>query len=213
MRINLGSGQRPFGVPHPEVPPNHACEFCREGRAAHERAGATAHPRSEEFYVPHRYVPSGPGAWLNLDIQDRWEPDIIADGAHMPMFADNSVEMIVSHHSAEHLTLGDSQKLFQECHRILAPGGSLLVFVPDLNALCRAWIAGKITDYIFCVNLHGAYMNDDADIHRWSFTGKSLRKHLMTAAQWRTVKPFDWRKIQNADLARDWWILSAEAVK
>jgi len=156
--------------------------------------------------------PFGDG-WTNIDCNPKWNPDVVADCTSMPMFEDNSAEIIVSHHGAEHLTLGQSEAFFREAHRILMPGGSLLVFVPDLAALTHAWVEGRISDYIFCVNLHGAYMDNEADFHRWSFTKKSLTEHLKKAAPWRLVLPFGWRSIPGADLAKDWWVLAMEAIK
>ncbi len=151
--------------------------------------------------------------FVNVDINPRWRPDIVANCSSMPMIEDASAEIVVMHHCAEHMTLGQSQAAFTEAWRTLVPGGSLLVFVPDLHALTHAWIQGRITDYIFCVNLHGAYMNDEADIHRWSYTAKTLTEHLYKAANWRGVVPFNWRTIPGADISRDWWILGLEAVK
>lgn len=156
--------------------------------------------------------PFGDG-WINCDAQERWKPDVVADCRSMPMFGDSSADMIVIHHGAEHFTLDGSKALFSECHRILAPGGSLLVFVPDLEALVKAWSEGRIDDFIFCVNLHGAYMGDEADIHRWSFTRRTLTQHLNKSAPWSRIKRFDWRPVENADIARDFWILALEAVR
>lgn len=151
--------------------------------------------------------------WTNVDVNPKWRPDVVADADSLPMFEAGSVGVVVLHHCAEHMTLAKSQAAFAEAHRVLMPGGSLLVFVPNLHALTHAWIQGRITDYIFCVNLHGAYMDDEADIHRWSFTDVSLAKHLRAAAPWSAVQAFDWRQIPGADIARDWWILGVEAVK
>jgi SAM-dependent methyltransferase len=151
---------------------------------------------------------------VNVDINPRWKPDIVADCASMPMFADGSAELIVAHHQAEHMPLDGSKTFFTECHRILAPDASLLIFVPDLTALVKAWSESRISDYIFCVNLHGAFMGADADIHKWSFTARTLKEHLLKSAPWSEVKPFDWRKIPGADIAGpDFWILAIEAVK
>jgi len=165
MKLNVGSGQRPFG-----------------------------------------------DGWTNVDIQERWQPDVVADCNHMPMFADNSAEMIVLHHVIEHFGLGELDGAIRECHRILQPGGSLIVTTPDLNLLCRRWIAHMIDDYTFCVNLYGAYMGDEADRHKWLYTGRTLAKALGVAG-WRTVKSFDFRPIDNASIACDWWVLGAEAIK
>jgi predicted SAM-dependent methyltransferase len=151
--------------------------------------------------------------WTNIDTNPRWSPDVIADCASMPMFEDGSAEVIVFHHCAEHTTLGGSEAAFREAYRILCPGGSMLVFVPDLNALTRAWLQGRITDYIFCVNLHGAYMDDEADLHKWSFTYQSLREHIGKSAPWKWIERFNKHAIPNAPIADDWWILGIEAVK
>lgn len=151
--------------------------------------------------------------WINVDTQARWKPDVVANGADMPMFEDNSADLIVAHHVIEHVGLGEFDPCIRECYRILKPGGSLIVTTPDLYELGKAWFNGHIDDYIYCVNLYGAYMNEETDRHRWLYTNKTLSKALRSAAQWATVKPFDWRPIEGADIARDWYILGVEAVK
>jgi len=151
--------------------------------------------------------------WTNCDIQPRWNPDVVADCNHMPMFADSSAEMIVLHHVIEHFGLGELDNAIRECHRILQPGGSLIVTTPDLNLLCRRWIAHMIDDYTFCVNLYGAYMGDEADRHKWLYTGRTLAKALGGAVAWKVIKTFDFRPIEGADIACDWHIHGAEAIK
>ncbi len=59
----------------------------------------------------------------------------------------------------------------------------------------------------------GAYMGEEADRHRWHHTIESLNKLLYDCADWSQVKPFDWRGIPGATIARDWWILGWEARK
>ncbi len=152
------------------------------------------------------------GGWINVDCQPRWEPDICCAAGHIPL-DDNYADCVVLHHCAEHMTLDASKEAFREAYRLLRPGGSLLVFVPDLRELTRAWMEGRISDYIFCVNLHGAWMGDEADLHRWSYTHETLSAHLMNSCAWRQVMPFDWREIEGMCAAKDWWILAVEAIK
>ena len=137
----------------------------------------------------------------------------MTDGANMPMFSDNSADMIVIHHGLEHFGLGEADSMLRECHRILRADGSLIATTPDLDALARAWIAGRINDYIYCVQLYGAYMDNEADRHRWNFTQKTLNKTLASSAKWSKVRNFDWRAIEGADIARDWYIIGSEAIK
>ncbi len=165
MRLNLGSGQRPFGK-----------------------------------------------GWTNVDTQERWKPDIVADASNLPMFADDSVDIVVLHHVLEHFGCGEGVGVLRECYRILKPGGSLLVFVPDMAALAVAFMAGRITTQIYLTNVYGAYMGDEADRHKWGFTADSLMAQLLQAARWE-VTMFDWRPIEGADIARDFWIIGMECTK
>lgn len=151
--------------------------------------------------------------WVNIDINPHWNPDIVADGAHLPMFEDNSVDVIVSQHCIEHVGLGEFDATIRESHRILRPGGSLIITTPDLYELCQAWMNGKINDYIFCVNLYGAYMGHPADNHRWLYTGKTLAHALRSAAPWNVIAPYDWEPMEGASVSRDWWILGVRAIK
>ena len=102
--------------------------------------------------------------------------------------------------------------MLTECHRILAPGGSLLVFVPDMRALAKAWLRGDIDTQIYLTNVYGAFMNDEADRHRWGFVRETLTDTLL-CAHFRDVKMFDWRKIAGADIAGPaFWILAMEGI-
>jgi ubiquinone/menaquinone biosynthesis C-methylase UbiE len=152
--------------------------------------------------------------WTNIDINAAWAPELVADCSSLPMLADASCSMIVSHHQLEHVDLTQADAMLAEWYRLLAPGGSLLIFVPDLRALADAWIEGRIDDFIYCVNLYGAFMGHEADRHKWGYRFLSLRQKLWLAGPWREIKKFDWRKVEGADIAaKDFWILGVEAVK
>ena len=149
--------------------------------------------------------------WVNVDVQPRWNPDLCCDVSKLP-YEDGAADMIVIHQGLEHFGLTEGVDLLKECHRALASGGSLIVFVPDQAALAKKWLAGEINDYIYTVNMMGAYMGDEADRHRWGYCYRSLRE-AMVEAGFRKVGMFDWRAIPGADLARDWWVLAAEGMK
>lgn len=153
--------------------------------------------------------------FINIDCISRppdQVPDVIADLRSLP-YPGDSAQIIVLHHVLEHFHLTAGASVLRECHRVLAPNGSLLIFIPDLRALSIRWLTGGIDDYIFFVNTYGAYQSQEVDFHRWGYTEKSLRRTLEGEGQWREIKPFDWRPIQGADIARDFWILGLEATK
>ena len=151
--------------------------------------------------------------WTNVDINPRWTPDVVADGASMPMFADGSADLVVLHHTVEHYGCGEAAALIKECYRILCPGGSLIVAVPDMRALVDMWIKGQISTQIFMTNPYGAYMDSEADRHKWGYDKQSLTRFLYDSAGWSGVGPFNWRTIPGADIARANWILCLEATR
>lgn len=150
--------------------------------------------------------------WVNLDMNERWNPDVIGDWNNLSMFADASMSLVVSHHSLEHVGCGEGSGFIQEAHRVLKPGGSLLVFVPDMKALAQRWLTGQIDEQIYMTNVYGAYMGDEADRHKWGYSGQGLWAYLKKF-EFSDVKAFNWRTIDGADLAKDWWVNAMEAVK
>ena len=149
--------------------------------------------------------------WLNVDSQAKWNPDIVADGARLPV-VDGVADYVVLHHVLEHFGCGEAKGLISEAYRVLKPGGSLLVFVPDLAQLARRWLEGGLSTQVYVTNLYGAYMGDEADRHKWGFDTNSLMTFLQTVG-WSRLDLFDWRHIPGADIAKDFWIIGAEAVK
>ena len=158
--------------------------------------------------------------WCNVDKISRpgHEPDWIEDGAHLPC-KDESVDYFVLHHCCEHFQCGEAIGLIQEAHRVLKEGGSLLIFVPNMRALARGWLAGRISTQIYLTNVYGAYMGSPEDTHKWGFDTDSLVAFVNGAAKWKLFimvdernTPVNWG-IPGADIAQDWWILGMEAKK
>jgi predicted SAM-dependent methyltransferase len=150
--------------------------------------------------------------WVNIDIQERWSPDLVADCSHLP-YDDGSCSMIVFSHVLEHFGCGDGQGVLRESHRLLETGGSLIVAVPNLRALAQNWLMGKLDTETYIINLYGAYMGDEADRHKFGFVEETLRDEIQRAGAWHSVLPFDWRAISGMDVGKDWWVLAMEAVK
>lgn len=154
--------------------------------------------------------------WINVDRVSRpgQEPDVICDlGRDRLPYEDGAVDTVVAHHVWEHLdAFREGPASLRECHRVLRPGGSLLVFVPNLRTLAQRWLAREIDDYTYCTNLYGAYLGEESDRHRWGWSPDSLREWL-NQVTWSWIGDFDGRQIPGADLVRDWWITCIEAVK
>jgi SAM-dependent methyltransferase len=58
-------------------------------------------------------------------------------------FADNTVSVIYGAHVLEHLYLTDARRLLRECQRVLQPGGTIRMVVPDLRAFVEHYLKKK----------------------------------------------------------------------
>ena len=152
--------------------------------------------------------------WTNVDCVSRpgEEPDVVAPASSLP-FSDYTFDYVVSHHCYEHCGLGDASPHVQEAHRVLVSEGSLLVFVPDLRALAVRWLTGAISDYIYTVNIYGAYRDAESDRHRWGWSQDGLLEYLRGLGPWSSVQKYGWEPIPGMDAASDWWVASARCVK
>lgn len=68
-----------------------------------------------------------------LDIDPKLEPDILADMCDMGDIG--QFDHVLSIHSLEHLYPDDVPKALKEFYRVLKPGGTVLIFVPDLEGV------------------------------------------------------------------------------
>ena len=150
--------------------------------------------------LPAAFFP--PGAWreLRLDIDPGVSPDIVASITEMPMVAAASVDAVWSAHNLEHLASHEVPVALAEFHRVLAPGGFVLVTMPDLQQVAELVAAGKLEDaaYVSAMGpitaldmLYGfrpalaagnGFMG-----HRTGFTAGTLAVHLQNAG-FQTVR-------------------------
>ena len=150
--------------------------------------------------LPAAFFP--PGAWreLRLDIDPGVSPDIVASITEMPMVAAASVDAVWSAHTLEHLASHEVPVALAEFHRVLTPGGFVLVTMPDLQQVAELVAAGKLEDaaYVSAMGpitaldmLYGfrpalaagnAFMG-----HRTGFTAGTLAVHLQNAG-FQTVR-------------------------
>lgn len=152
--------------------------------------------------------------WINLDAQEKWNPDIVGNWNDLSMFKDNSLSIVVAEQTIEHAGCGDADGFFSEAYRILTPGGRFVITVPDMKALAQRWLLGQIDDYIFSVNTYGAWMGNDSDRHKWLYTFESLRANLSKISDWSRLERYSWTDTECSKLiARDWWILGFQATK
>jgi predicted SAM-dependent methyltransferase len=76
---------------------------------------------------------------INCDLFNP-EADLKADAKDLSMFDDGSIDYIESHHMIEHLSFADTESALEEWHRVLRPGGLLVVSCPDISRIFLRWL-------------------------------------------------------------------------
>lgn len=99
--------------------------------------------------LPANFFPEGAWAELRLDIDPGVQPDIIASITEMPMVETGSVDAVWSSHNLEHLASHEVPVALAEFHRVLAPGGFVLVTMPDLQQVAELVASGRLEDMAY----------------------------------------------------------------
>lgn len=109
--------------------------------------------------------------YLNVDLQDFHSPDLIADIRDLPMLSSGHFEEILAFDCLEHLPRTDSARALEEWNRLLTPGGTLRLTVPDAAAILQRLAASDDLEEHerWLANLFGtqAYTGD---FHQAGFT-------------------------------------------
>jgi hypothetical protein len=81
--------------------------------------------------------------WINLDYSPASPAVRRVDLLGRLPLPDNGAALVYSSHFLEHIPRAEVPKFLAECLRILAPGGVLRLVLPDLENLCRAYLAHR----------------------------------------------------------------------
>lgn len=141
----------------------------KDNRLILEISGGTR-PLSEEY--------------LNVDIIDAPEVDILADLNERLPFESASVDKILSIATLEHFGQTTLKKILLEFYRILKPEGLLEIGVPSLQKIIEQYQIHGCTDTVMRY-FHGA-QKDPNDIHLFVADARRFKQELF-AVGFRTV--------------------------
>lgn len=109
--------------------------------------------------------------WINIDIEPAHYPDKVMDCLHLSdVFGENTVDLIFSCHCIEHLDYPDGAvRFFEQTFKVLKPGGTLRVVVPDLTLVARAYAAGSDLKFIYGTEGKWFYHKENSTAERFHF--------------------------------------------
>jgi len=79
-------------------------------------------------------------AWSNVDFKSNTKAVLAYDLTRGIPFSDCTFDVIYHSHVLEHFSSHDAVRFMRECFRVLKPGGTCRVVVPDMEAICRQYM-------------------------------------------------------------------------
>lgn len=86
---------------------------------------------------------------VRLDIDPAVQPDVIGDIRDMPAVANASVDVVFSSHNLEHVYAHEVPSVLGEFRRVMKPGGTVCVTLPDLQEVARHVVEGRLEQPLY----------------------------------------------------------------
>ncbi len=176
--------------------------------------------------------------WTNLDLEARPGIDVVGNARDLGALGTAAFDVVRASHLIEHFFLNEAPAVLREWTRVLRPGGTLLVCVPDFRGIVRDYLDNpsilqpgglelpfrqeSLPDkYLYLANIYGWYFEDGSRPpmrHRMVYDFRSLERLLLRQGDLTEVREFDYRReephlLGREDASTNLWSLNVAAVK
>lgn len=143
-----------------------------------------------------RHIPG----YVHVDIMDAPHIDYRCSVDELHPFANDSVSLIYASHILEHFGRNEVEAVLQEWHRVLTPGGTLRIAVPDFAAVVDLYEQEGLQDgKSGLVGLICGGQRDEYDFHKVIFDEPFLA-YLLTKTGFTNIRRWNWRETEHAHI-------------
>jgi predicted SAM-dependent methyltransferase len=142
------------------------------------------------------------GGYVHVDLADYPHIDYMHDIKTLPMFGDDSADLLYASHVIEYFDRFELMAVLKEWRRVLRGGGILRLAVPDFKALTEVYLRHGDMNLVLGP-LYGRWPVPGAGVtvyHKTAFDYGSL-KAVLESAGFRNVRGWDWREVFRGELA------------
>jgi predicted SAM-dependent methyltransferase len=140
-----------------------------------------------------RFIPG----FIHIDAIDYPHVDHVTSIDSLSFIPDNTIDLIYNCHVLEHFKRRDVPRILAEWLRVLRPGGTLRVAVPDFAALSKLYqMNGDLGQIIGALIGRQDYLYN---IHYNVFDYNTLKICLETVG-FKEIRHFNWRETEHADV-------------
>jgi predicted SAM-dependent methyltransferase len=140
--------------------------------------------------------------FVNIDLCDMPHIDYKSNINDLSMFGDKSVDLIYSSHNFEYFDRQEGVKVLAEWGRVLKPGATLRLAVPDFDKLLEVYKKTgelkKILGPLFGRMEIDTPQGHEVLYHKTTYTFDDLSK-LLTENGFKNVRRYDWRDTVHKD--------------
>ena len=112
---------------------------------------------------------------------------------------DESVDLIYASHVIEYFNQEEVKEVLSEWRRVLSPGGTLRVAVPDFSSMSWLYQQGKVKLSEILGPLYGKMTMGDSFIYHKTVYDYATLASLLSGCGFRDVAEYDWRETDHAD--------------